>query len=151
MLFILIYSATPKMYGSKPIGAKMPSESEMMGIMHDTQQEEQEDIEKKFKKMKGEKPMETVKTIESSRAKEMADRVKASTVISVGPAITGGGGGGGGGGTEEGTGVKKKEKKPKKIIRTAGGQTWEDNSLIDWDDGKLMSFIVCSDTVRNVI
>lgn len=28
-----------------------------------------------------------------------------------------------------------KEKKEKKIVRSAGGQTWEDNSLADWDSG----------------
>lgn len=32
---------------------------------------------------------------------------------------------------------KGKGKKNKKIIRTAGGQTWEDSSLLDWDDGEL--------------
>jgi hypothetical protein len=28
----------------------------------------------------------------------------------------------------------------KKIVRTAGGQVWEDCSLLDWPDGKLFSF-----------
>lgn len=31
---------------------------------------------------------------------------------------------------------KGKGKKNKKIIRMAGGQTWEDPSLLEWDDGK---------------
>ena len=31
---------------------------------------------------------------------------------------------------------KGKGKKNKKIIRMAGGQTWEDQSLLEWDDGK---------------
>ena len=30
---------------------------------------------------------------------------------------------------------KGKGKKNKKIIRMAGGQTWEDPSLLEWDDG----------------
>lgn len=30
---------------------------------------------------------------------------------------------------------KGKSKKNKKIIRQAGGQTWEDQSLLDWDEG----------------
>lgn len=29
-----------------------------------------------------------------------------------------------------------KDKKKKKIVRCAGGQTWEDDSLADWDTGK---------------
>ena len=29
-----------------------------------------------------------------------------------------------------------KDKKKKKIVRCAGGQTWEDDSLADWDPGK---------------
>ena len=30
---------------------------------------------------------------------------------------------------------KKKEKKNKKIVRMAAGQIWEDNSLLDWEEG----------------
>jgi len=33
------------------------------------------------------------------------------------------------------TGKPKKEKKSKKVVRMAGGQTWEDTSLMDWEDG----------------
>lgn len=33
-----------------------------------------------------------------------------------------------------------KEKKEKKIVRCAGGQTWEDNSLADWDSGSFFFF-----------
>lgn len=36
----------------------------------------------------------------------------------------------------EETHPKGKGKKNRKIIRMAGGQTWEDQSLLDWDDGK---------------
>lgn len=33
---------------------------------------------------------------------------------------------------------KKKEKKNKKLIRTAGGQTWEDHTLAEWEDGEFI-------------
>lgn len=36
---------------------------------------------------------------------------------------------------------KGKGKKNKKIIRMAGGQTWEDPSLLEWDDGKYSFFV----------
>lgn len=32
---------------------------------------------------------------------------------------------------------KKKDKKQKKFIRVSGGQSWEDPTLAEWDDGKL--------------
>lgn len=35
---------------------------------------------------------------------------------------------------------KKKEKK-KKSVRMAGGQAWEDNSLMEWDPGKYIVII----------
>lgn len=35
---------------------------------------------------------------------------------------------------------KGKGKKNKKIIRMAGGQTWEDPSLLEWDEGK---YLIC--------
>lgn len=38
---------------------------------------------------------------------------------------------------------KKKDKKQKKFIRVSGGQTWEDPTLSEWDDGKLMIAVVC--------
>jgi hypothetical protein len=62
----------------------------------------------------------------------MAEKVKASTVmISVGPGLLQSGT------MEEAipTPGRKKEKKNKKIIRMAGGQIWEDNSLLEWEDG----------------
>lgn len=31
---------------------------------------------------------------------------------------------------------KSKGKKSKKVVRIAGGQTWEDSSLLEWDEGK---------------
>uniref|UniRef100_A0ABD2WNF1 RNA-binding protein 42 n=1 Tax=Trichogramma kaykai TaxID=54128 RepID=A0ABD2WNF1_9HYME len=42
----------------------------------------------------------------------------------------------------------KKGKKNKKIIRTAGGQTWEDASLLDWDDDDFRIF--CGDLGNDV-
>lgn len=29
-----------------------------------------------------------------------------------------------------------KQKKPKKFVRAAGGQVWQDDSLLDWDPSK---------------
>ena len=34
--------------------------------------------------------------------------------------------------------AKDKKNKNKKFIRSAGGQTWEDESLLEWDPGKLL-------------
>ncbi|KAG8230969.1 hypothetical protein J437_LFUL003927 [Ladona fulva] len=42
----------------------------------------------------------------------------------------------------------KKAKKSKKIIRTAGGQQWEDNSLTEWDDDDYRIF--CGDLGNDV-
>jgi hypothetical protein len=67
----------------------------------------------------------------------MAEKVKASTVmVSVGP---------GSGATEETTPMpgRKKEKKNRKMIRMAGGQIWEDNSLLEWEDGKYYCHSYC--------
>jgi len=33
-----------------------------------------------------------------------------------------------------------KYKKPKKFVRAAGGQTWQDDSLLDWDPSKTCLF-----------
>jgi hypothetical protein len=62
------------------------------------------------------------------------ERVKANAVmVSVGP-----------GSLQSGTADettpaagRKKDKKSKKMVRMAGGQIWEDNSLLEWEDGKL--------------
>lgn len=35
---------------------------------------------------------------------------------------------------------KKKDKKNKKIVRTAGGQVWEDNTLLEWETGQYSVF-----------
>lgn len=48
----------------------------------------------------------------------------------------------------EETHPKGKGKKNKKIIRMAGGQTWEDQSLLEWDDGNYLSMIFfCSQMI----
>ena len=63
-------------------------------------------------------------------AKEMAEKVKASSVVSVSHEAN----------PAQPT-SKKKEKKNKKFIRTAGGQTWEDQSLSEWEDGELQQLL----------
>lgn len=34
--------------------------------------------------------------------------------------------------------MERSDKGGKKVVRTAGGQTWEDSSLQDWPDGKII-------------
>jgi len=121
MLYVLfVCSATPKLYLAKPCGIKSETESG-------------DDQRKGNKKNKGanEKTLGTPQ--EMSRARDMAEKVKASTVmVSVGPGSLQSGT------MEEAipTPGRKKEKKNKKIIRMAGGQIWEDNSLLEWEDGE---------------
>ncbi|KAG1675731.1 RNA-binding protein 42 [Nymphon striatum] len=43
---------------------------------------------------------------------------------------------------------KKKEKKPKKIVRTAGGQVWDDNTLLEWSQDDFRVF--CGDLGNDV-
>lgn len=64
----------------------------------------------------------------------MAEQVKANTVVSIQPVAPEP--------TQEESyqppshgGKSKKEKKNKKLVRMAGGQVWEDNSLVEWEDG----------------
>lgn len=127
-----IVSATPKLYLAKPSGIKSETESG-------------DDQRKGNKKNKGanEKTLGTPQ--EMSRARDMAEKVKASTVmVSVGPgslqSVT----------MEEPipTPGRKKEKKNKKIIRMAGGQIWEDNSLLEWEDDDFRIF--CGDLGNDV-
>lgn len=44
---------------------------------------------------------------------------------------------------------KGKGKKNKKIIRTAGGQTWEDPSLLEWDEGN--EYVFLSDIIKSLV
>jgi hypothetical protein len=118
--FLVSCSATPKLYLAKPSGPKSETESG-------------DDQRKGNKRSKSGNEKPVVPSLELSRARDMAEKVKASTVmVSVGPgslqpAMA-----------EETTPAagRKKEKKNKKIIRMAGGQIWEDNSLLEWEDGK---------------
>ncbi|XP_068632563.1 RNA-binding protein 42 [Battus philenor] len=48
----------------------------------------------------------------------------------------------------DGTPKLKKEKKHRKVIRTAGGQTWEDVTLLDWPDDDFRMF--CGDLGNDV-
>lgn len=70
-------------------------------------------------------------------AKEMAEKVKASLVVSVSHEAN----------PAQPT-SKKKEKKNKKFIRTAGGQTWEDQSLAEWEEDDFRLF--CGDLGNDV-
>lgn len=109
------FSATPKLYSSK--GGSDTNGSAVhpnIGVAEMPQDiaSANDSSKKQNKKSK------------TTNAKEMAEKVKASSVVSVStepnPATT----------------VKKKEKKNKKFIRTSGGISWEDPSLSDWEDGK---------------
>jgi hypothetical protein len=120
MYFLFVRSATPKLYLAKPSGAKSEVESG-------------DDQRKGNKKNKAGNEKTLVAPQEMSRAWDMAEKVKASTVmVSVGPGLQQPGT------TEEITPTpgRKKEKKNKKMIRMAGGQIWEDNSLLEWEDGE---------------
>jgi hypothetical protein len=65
-----------------------------------------------------------VAALELPHARDVADR------LSVGPESL-----------QSGTPAagRKKDKKSKEMVRMAGGQIWEDNSLLEWEDGKLRS------------
>lgn len=85
-----------------------------------------------------------MKSVPKTSAKEMAAAVQASQTVvtqqavdvpAATPAAPG-----------PSAAPKKKEKdnkKQKKVIRTAGGVTWEDNTLTDWPDGKFVN-LQCS-------
>ena len=112
-IFLICFSATPKLYLSRPTVGK------------------NDDSDLKNKK-KNTSDKNTMPLTEISRARDMAEKVKATTVmVSVGP------------GPQQSTIIeeatpttgRKKEKKNKKMVRMAGGQIWEDNSLTDWEDG----------------
>ncbi|KAG8320882.1 RNA-binding protein 42 [Homalodisca vitripennis] len=75
---------------------------------------------------------------QKSSAKEMAEKVKASAVVSVVHEQ----------GSQQQPNQKKKDKKNKKFIRTAGGQTWEDASLMEWEEDDFRLF--CGDLGNDV-
>lgn len=113
-----IYSATPLIYSPKSL-----EKSEASLGSDDSPEETMLQKRKKFKLGLNDKISEI------SRAKEMSDRVKASTIVSTL---------GSNSDDHSGSG-RKKEKKSKKHIRMAGGQVWEDSSLQEWEDGKTLS------------
>ncbi|KAJ4446114.1 hypothetical protein ANN_12806 [Periplaneta americana] len=123
-----IVSATPKLYLPKPT----------------TKAELEAEEQRKGNKKKGIMEKTPMLPSEMSRARDMAEKVKASTVmVSVGP------------GTQQSTNTddspatgRKKEKKNKKMIRMAGGQIWEDNSLLEWEDDDFRIF--CGDLGNDV-
>ena len=43
---------------------------------------------------------------------------------------------------EEEIGSNKEGKKNKKIVRMAGGQIWEDPSLLEWDEGNYLFMFI---------
>lgn len=126
MYFLFLCSATPKLYLAKAPGAKSETESD--------------DHRKGIKKNKSGNEKSIMASQElSHRAWDTAEKVKASAaMVSVGP-----------GSQQSGTAEeavtapgRKKEKKNKKIIRMAGGQIWEDNSLLEWEDGERYCVLV---------
>ena len=98
-------SAAPTKYAESEVNKNI--DEELNNFLSEIRQEEEE--------------MERNKRLKSG-AKNMADSVKASTTVSFHPVL----------GQD---GKSKKEKKNKKLIRMAGGQTWEDPSLAEWEDG----------------
>lgn len=80
-------------------------------------------MEKKLKKLKPDKP--------SIAAEVAISQGKASSALQ-----------------SFGTDEHKRNKKGKKIIRTAGGQIWEDQTLLDWDDDDFRLF--CGDLGNDV-
>lgn len=129
-----VLSATPKIYVSKPSG-KSPTEINMLNRLED----EAAERKKKLKKLGLDKTDNTIDSASLWGAREMAERVRASTVVTtIGPdpsSIT----------TPS---SRKKDKKPKKHVRTAGGQTWEDSSLTEWDEDDFRIF--CGDLGNDV-
>ncbi|XP_075225913.1 uncharacterized protein LOC142327033 isoform X2 [Lycorma delicatula] len=124
----VVVSATPKLYSSK--GGSDTSDSAVhpnIGVAEmpqDIAAANNDSSKKQNKKVK------------VTNAKEMAEKVKASSVVSVStePNST--------------TTVKKKEKKNKKFIRTSGGISWEDPSLSEWEDDDFRLF--CGDLGNDV-
>lgn len=106
----VVVSAAPTKYSKSETNKNI--DEELNNFLSEIKQEEEE--------------MERNKRLKSG-AKVMADSVKASTTVSFHPVVGG----------ADSTGKGKKEKKNKKLIRMAGGQTWEDPSLTEWEDGKI--------------
>lgn len=69
----------------------------------------------------------------------MADRVRANTTVSVQPSQSSSSSSS----SYSHVSKQKKEKKNKKLVRSAGGQVWEDQSLQEWEDGRKKSLLPC--------
>ncbi|XP_063222713.1 RNA-binding protein 42 isoform X2 [Bacillus rossius redtenbacheri] len=88
------------------------------------------------KQVSREKPTES-----NSRARELIEKTKTTSTVTVGPVAVDDA-------ASTPASGKKKEKKGKKIIRMAGGQTWEDNSLQEWEEDDFRIF--CGDLGNDV-
>uniref|UniRef100_A0A1B6D0Z3 RNA-binding protein 42 n=1 Tax=Clastoptera arizonana TaxID=38151 RepID=A0A1B6D0Z3_9HEMI len=119
----VVLSATPKLYTGKPY--EEPTKLPTVGPEYPPQIMEEMNDKKNIKKF-----------TKTGNAKEMAEKVKTTTVVSISsdPHVP--------------QQSKKKEKKNKKMIRTAGGQTWEDSSLMEWEDDDFRLF--CGDLGNDV-
>lgn len=114
----VVLSADPKIYTSKPV---MPSQ--MMVTPSIDISALQAEVEKKLKKLKPDKV--------SVAAEVAISQGKASSALqSFGPDDY------------------KRRGKNRKLMRTAGGQTWEDQTLVDWDEGDFRIF--CGDLGNDV-
>nr|XP_018903188.1 PREDICTED: RNA-binding protein 42 [Bemisia tabaci] len=137
----VVLSGAPKLYNakSKETDKKDSAEKKRAGPAIVPSQVIKSDID-------GKKPM---KSVPKTSAKEMAAAVQASQTVvtqqavdvpAATPAAPG-----------PSAAPKKKEKdnkKQKKVIRTAGGVTWEDNTLTDWPDDDFRLF--CGDLGNDV-
>ncbi|CAG0890348.1 unnamed protein product [Darwinula stevensoni] len=88
-------------------------------------------LQTRLEKQEENKPMSSADAF--SKAKEMANKVNATTIVTKIHQIP-----------KQG----KREKKPKKIIRVAGGEVWEDSSLLEWDPDDFRLF--CGDLGNDV-
>lgn len=126
-----VYSSQPTKYEGKPTVIKGPTTNQSIA-----EPEAANVMEPKKKKMKGDIIQEVTSITDSNKthAQEMAERVRASmnivkTVVSKNASDD-----------QPVAPVKKKERKPKKILRCAGGQVWEDHSLMEWDSEDFRMF-----------
>lgn len=127
-----VVTATPKLYVSNNPAAQAAAAANSKSINAGLNQiipaalnipAIQAEVEKKLKKLKTEKP--------SIAAEVAISQGKASSALQ-----------------SFGYDEHKRNKKGKKIIRTAGGSTWEDPTLLDWDEDDFRLF--CGDLGNDV-
>lgn len=107
----VVLSAAPTKYDKNDPAHAAQMDEELNNFFNEIRKEEEE--------------MNRVK-LGLTSAKKMADSVKASTVVSIQPVTS----------YEDTYGNSgKRGKKNKKLVRMAGGQVWEDPSLVEWEDG----------------